>query len=403
MTIKTAVVVGAGQAGAWVVQTLRTEGYDGRVVLIGEEPYPPYERPPLSKDVLAGKFAAETTYLMQQHQLNALNIDWWASERVSRLDIRSKAIECESGKSLSYDIAFLATGGVPKTLASLPAGNRVHYLRDITDAQRLGKALGRASSLLVVGGGWIGLEVASTARQAGKTVTVIEAGPRLCGRSLPPVIAARLADLHRKSGVTLHLGISAEFEVSAENVSAHLPDGSVLTADIAVVGIGMSPRVDLAAAAGLQLDNGVVVDDQGRTSDPSVFAVGDVASFPGENGGPRIRFESWANAQNSAIVAARAALGLPDRYNEIPWFWSDQFGVNIQVLGIVPDNVEPVVRDYGSGKCSLFFLKERHLCSLVAINSGRDVKLAKRWMVSRVPLEAEVLEDVSLNLQKISR
>ncbi|VCU68313.1 Anthranilate 1,2-dioxygenase system ferredoxin--NAD(+) reductase component [Pigmentiphaga humi] len=398
---QTFVIVGAGQAGGWVALTLRSEGYAGRIVLIGSESHPPYERPPLSKGVLKGAETPHSTYIATAEKLAEQNIECWFDETVESIDRAGRVVRCASGRSLVYDTLFLTTGGSARKLPALPEDGRTFYLRRIDDAIQLGEALERARSVLVVGGGWIGLEVAATAAQAGKQVAVVEMAPALCVRSLPAEISAFLEELHRANGVAVRLGCAATFEPHAEGVRARLADGSVIDADLAVVGIGMVPHVELAQAAGLEVDDGIVTDEQGRTSDPRIFAAGDVANHPSRHAGRRLRLESWANAQNQAMVAAKAALGGADGYHDIPWFWSDQYDVNLQILGLPPKDVQPVVRQYDERRKVYFYLEGGALRSVIAVNAGRDIKIAKRWMTSgKMPAAAD-LPDTSRDLQKL--
>ncbi|GAA4333455.1 FAD-dependent oxidoreductase [Pigmentiphaga soli] len=399
--MQTFVIVGAGQAGGWIALTLRSEGFAGRIVMIGNESHPPYERPPLSKAVLKGEAEPHSTYIVTADKLAEDKVELWLDETAQEIDRERCAVRCASGRSVQYDALFLTTGGSARKLPSLPEGPNTFYLRRLEDAALLGEALQRAGSLLVVGGGWIGLEVAATARQAGKAVTVVEMAPALCARSLPPEMSAFLADLHRGHGVDLRLGARADFEPHGAGVRARLADGTAVDADVAVVGVGMVPHTELAQACGLEVDNGIVTDAQGRTSDPRIFAAGDVANHPSRHAGRRLRLESWANAQNQAVVAAKAALGGADEYHDIPWFWSDQYDVNLQILGLPPEGVAPVVRRYDGRRQVYFYLAEGRVRSAIAINSGRDIRVIKRWMAAGTAPSAADLQDVSRDLQKL--
>lgn len=330
------VIVGAGQAGAWVARTLRDEGFAGEVTLVGAEAHHPYERPPLSKDVLKGADAASTGALLTGEQAQALGITCLLSETVTTVDRGARQVACASGRVLPYNVLFLATGSRPRPLPwpGIDGTDRVHGLRTRDDALRLRAALNSAQSLAVIGGGLIGLEVAATARQSGMDVTVIEAGPRLCARSLPPEASGWLAGLHRQNGVFLRLGQTvAGVQPDDTGVTLTLSDGKTLRIDQVLVGIGILPETGLAEAAGLALDDGIVVDSEGRTSDPAIFAAGDATRQPCPMGAGPLRQETWANAQAQGIAAARAALGIAPARVKLPWFWSDQYAANIQVLG----------------------------------------------------------------------
>ncbi len=330
---ETFVIIGAGQSGAWVARTLRTEGFSGRIILIGAEAHEPYERPPLSKAVLKGEATVASTILLSQAEAETASIEYCLGVEVSEIDRTNRNIRCADGRHISYDKLFITTGSRVRYLPDIAPSPRIHTLRSHDDAARLRQAL--HGHLLVLGGGWIGLEVAATARSLGVSVTLIEAAPRLCARSLPPVASAYLAQLHARNGVDLRLAQSvAALSAYQDSVIAELADGNIITAENALVAIGVVPASKLAQACGLACEDGILVDETGQTSDPDIYAAGDVTRHPNAFTGTNIRLESWANAQNQAIIAARAALGIPAAYREVPWFWSDQYGVNIQVLGM---------------------------------------------------------------------
>ncbi|MDB5772472.1 MAG: putative FAD-dependent pyridine nucleotide-disulfide oxidoreductase [Burkholderia sp.] len=364
--------MGAGQAGGWVAKTLIDEGFDGEVVLLGDEPYPPYERPPLSKDLLLGKVGLESTYLWAEE----LPITARYGNRVVRIDRAGSKIFLESGEVLGYDKLVIATGARVRQI-DLPGA---HYLRTINDALALHDKLKNGGPVQVVGGGWIGLEVAAAAREFGCSVTLVESASRLCSRAAPEVLAQYLHDLHRRNGVEVRLGHPAK---EAEGAL--------------VVGVGIVPNDELAADAGLHINGGIVVDEFCRTSDSNIYAAGDVAVLNG------VRRESWLNAQNQAIAAARSLLGKGKPYQELPWFWSDQYGVNIQLLGIAHPKHRVVVRgSFENDRFVIFFLsEERRLAAVIAANSGRDVRVARRLIELGSPLQEEMLADANVPLQKI--
>lgn len=337
MTDEVFVIVGAGQAGGWIVKTLRAEGFDGQIILVGAEQHPPYERPPLSKNLLRDAAAIAETALLSLEDLASADVQVRLGERVHRIGRAAQAIHCSSGLQIRYDRLFLTTGSrprIPDWLAGRKS-DRVHLLRTIDDAAALRDALSGASSLLIVGGGWIGLEVASSARGLGVPVAVLESAPRLCQRSVPEPVSSWLRQLHESHGVEFVIGrATAGLVAQFDGVTLQLDDGSALRGDRLLACIGVIPDVMLAEEAGLDVNNGVLVDESGRTSDPRIFAAGDVASFPCCYAGHVTRRESWANAQNQAIVAAKAALGQDVRYTDLPWLWSEQYGHNIQIAGL---------------------------------------------------------------------
>ncbi|WP_293969319.1 FAD-dependent oxidoreductase [Sphingomonas sp.] len=350
MATDTFCVVGAGQAGGWIVKTLRSRGFTGRLVLVGAEGHPPYERPPLSKAALRDADAVSQTVLMSLEALRAAGVEARLDDPVASIDLAKRVVRCESGSEIGYDRLFLTTGALsrrPDWLGPV-LSSCVHMLRTLDDAAALREGLAAGGHLLIVGGGWIGLEVAATARALGVGVTVVEAAPRLCARSVPEPVSRWLADLHHRNGVTLHLGRSAQSMVETDGgVTLLLDDGGRIAADRMLVCVGSIPETQLAEAAGLAVSNGVMVDETGRTSDPHVFAAGDVANFPCPFVGGSVRRESWANAQNQAIVAARAALGDDLRYVELPWLWSEQYEHNIQIAGL-PEKAATVLFKRGT-------------------------------------------------------
>ena len=403
---RTIVVVGAGQAGGWAARTLRGEGFDGRIVLIGEEPYPPYERPPLSKDVLLGKEPAESSYLWPADSFGELGIELRMGRAAAAVDRGAKAVTLADGETIGYDKLMLATGGSVRELAVEGADlDGVHYLRGIRDCEAIRAGLGEGADLVVVGGGWIGLEVAAAARMLGANVVVLEALDRVCGRALTPDLAAHLAGIHRERGVDIRLGTAVRRLAGSGRVTgAVLPDGPVLPASAVVVGIGIVPNAALAAAAGIEVDNGIVVDAFGRTSDPDVFAAGDVTNHPNDLLGRRVRLESWENAQNQAIAAAKAMLGGEDPYREIPWFWSDQYDVNIQLVGL-PARWDRVATrgDRGANRFIEFYLEGDRLEGAAAVNNPRDVRFARRLMQAGKPVDPAALADPEVKLQSLLR
>lgn len=382
--------MGAGQAGAWVAKTLRAEGFAGPVLMIGEEAHWPYERPPLSKAVLRGDAHADSATLLDEAEAARLGIEAWRGDRVVAVDRDARTVQCRSGRVATYDKLFLTMGGQARTLPGVPVGPRVHVLRTRDDAVRIGAAFGSASRVLVLGGGWIGLEVAASARSMGVDVVVVEGGARLCARALPPAVSEYLRGLHVAHGVDVSLGQGVvTLRADADAVEATLADGRVLRADHAVVGIGMAPDASLAEACGLAVADGVLVDASGRTSDLDIFAAGDVARHDNVFAGRSMRLESWANAQNQAVVAARAALGHDALYHEIPWFWSDQYATNLQIVGCPESSAATVLRgDPASGTaCWLATDAAGRTVGGVAVNAPRDLRAIRKALQAGASLD----------------
>jgi 3-phenylpropionate/trans-cinnamate dioxygenase ferredoxin reductase subunit len=401
----TIVIVGAGQAGGWAAQTLRNEGFTGRLVLIGEEAHPPHERPPLSKAVLSGEAAPDSTRLQKTETFEALALEWRPRCRVTRLDRAAKRLELAGGETLGYDKLILCTGGRARTLAVPGADSAaIHTLRTIEDALALAPVLRPGRCVVVVGGGWIGLEVAATARRKGAEVVVVEAQRRLCERTVPREISEHLLALHRTHGtrVILGAGIVGFASRSDGRSIVRLADGQALECDAIVVGVGMVPNDELAREAGLACDGGVIVDAQCRTSDPDIFAAGDVTVTPNPWAGRRLRLESWQNAQEQAIAAARSALGLEVDYAPLPWFWSDQYAMNLQIYGVPSASHEVIARGVpGSDSFVLFYLDGDIVKAALGANAAKDLRFARRLIEQRKPVDPKCLADVGVPMSKI--
>ena len=405
MTTDTIVIVGTGQAGGWAAQTLRKEGHAGTIVLIGDELHIPYERPPLSKAVLSGDASAESTYLIKRSAFDQLALDWRPGVRVTAIDRGIKHLRLSAGEPIAYDKLILCNGGRARPL-QVPGADLtgVLTLRNLDDAHTLAKALIAGNRLVVVGGGWIGLEVAATARKKGMSVTVVEAMKRLCERTVPPEISEYLSRLHATHGTEVVLGAGVEKVSRAADgtLAVMLSDGRELGCDTVVVGIGLIPNDELARDAGLACDGGVVVDAQCRTSEPDIFAAGDVASWHCAWAGRRMRLESWQNAQEQGIAAARSALGLAVDHQPLPWFWSDQYDSNLQIYGM-PTASHRVVerRAPGSDSFILFYLDGDVVSAAVGPNSARDLRFARRLIEQRKVVEPVRLADTQVPMAKL--
>ena len=396
---QTIVVIGGGQAAGWIVKTLRKEGFEGLLVMIADEIHLPYERPPLSKAVLAGEAGIDTVRIVKPDDFAALNVETWQPDCATSIDREARVVRTRSGREITYDRLVIATGGAARRLPdALVKTSHITYLRTLDEAVALGDLLRRSQRVLVIGGGWIGLEVAATARKLGVEAAVVEGAPRLCVRSLPPAVSDFLLELHRANGVDVRLAAALvsldDHPDDANRVRATLADGTTLDADFAVAGIGLAPHTAIGEAAGLPVADGIVVDEFGATADPRIFACGDVANHPNAWLKRRVRLESWANAQNQAIAAAKAVLGTKEAYADIPWFWSDQYDVNLQILGDIPPDAELAVRGNVQQKsATLFYLQDGNLRGAIAINTPRDLKIAKKWMNQGRAVDLATLTD----------
>lgn len=381
------VIVGGGQAGAWIAKTLRAEGYFGAIMLIAAEPHEPYERPPLSKAVLSDPSRMAESVLLSREQATASAVEIRFDTRAVALDPVRRELALQDGSVLRYATLFLTTGSRPRTPDWFVASSRCHTLRTLDDAIALHATLKSAGRLLIVGGGWIGLEVAATARTMGVACTVIEAAERVCVRSVPPEVSAWLTQEHRAHEVELVAGVTPVTAIESDaGVALTLSNGAVLTGDALLVGIGSVPEVGLAETGGLTIGNGIVVDAACRTSDPNVYAAGDVTSFHCSFSGGPVRRESWSNAQNQAIAAAKAALGQAVHYAELPWLWSDQYGRHLQMLG-TPERavrVEHQSASSGDGHFWSCFDAAGSLVGAVGVDAQRDLRGMRKTLAGAV-------------------
>jgi len=390
----TFIIAGAGQAGAWAARTLRTEGHDGRIMLFGAEPHPPYERPPLSKDILVGDATAVHARLLDQDELDALGVEFLPNTPITHIDRAARRVTCADGRTFDYTRLLLATGGSP-LLPPIPGIDSpgVHVLRSLDDALALRDALAGGPRVAVIGGGWIGLETAASARTLGCAVTVLEAAARLCGRSVMPQVSDDLAALHAHAGVTLRLNTRVCALHAGEQTDAalhlQLSDGTTLAADLVVVGAGLQANDDLARAAGLACAHGVRVDAQCRSADPDIYAAGDVAVLWDARMQTHLRLESWQNAQDQGVAAAQAMLGHPVNYQPLPLGWSDQYDRRIQIVGHPGLARQTHVRaTTGGGVLYLGVDAAGQVAAAIGMNAGRDFRQARRWVQEQIKVHS---------------
>ncbi len=398
------IIVGAGECGTRAALALREAGYGGAVTLIGAEPHAPYERPPLSKDAITAETPAPKV-IGGSDRLADADIDLRLKAKVDALDRTARTITLADGKRLSYERMLLATGARPRRLP-LPGadGPNVAMLRTLDDAARIRAALAPGKHVAVVGGGFIGLELAASARKLGAEVAVIEALPRLLTRGVPAEIAAVLQERHISCGVSFHFGARIA-EITDAGVI--LADGSSVPADLVVIGIGAVPNTELAVAAGLATDNGIAVDATLATSDPDVFAAGDCCSAPYPlYEGRRVRLESWRNAQEQGTLAARNMLGAAEPVSAVPWFWSDQYDLTLQIAGLAEGASTDVRRELKESAFVLFHLSPHgRLLAASGIGLGnsvaKDIRLAEMLIARRAAPDPVALADPALNLKKL--
>ncbi|MGW2916265.1 NAD(P)/FAD-dependent oxidoreductase [Streptomyces angustmyceticus] len=391
MAAPSVVVIGAGQAGSDTAAALRSQGFDGRITLVGAEGVPPYQRPPLSKQFLAGTGGGGDLALRPASFHTERDIDFTARDPAVRLDRDARRVALASGHTLGYRHLVLAVGARPRRLAVPGAGlDGVLTLRTLTEAARLRDAMRDTGRLLVVGGGFVGLEVAATARSAGLAVTVVEAGPRLLARAVSGAMSAHLLAEHRAHGVRVLLSreVAALHGDGAGRVrEAELAGGERIAADLVLVGIGAVPETALAAGAGLAVDDGVLVDRHLRTGDPAVYAIGDCARFPDPRTGRPLRLESVQNAADQARCVAAALCGAPRPYAALPWFWTEQYGLRLQIAGLGTGHDRVVtVGDPGTGRFSLLCYRGERLLATESVNRPADHMITRRLMGAGAPL-----------------
>lgn len=407
MTGSDVLVVGACQAGVQLAASLREGGHVGRVVLVGAEPHLPYQRPPLSKAYLSGEATADSLALRARSWYDAQGIELVLGERVVEVDLDAGRARTDQGRQLPCDRLALTTGARVRKLAvpgaELPG---VLYLRDLAHAQSLSAALPDAARVVVVGGGFIGLEAAAVCRSKGKDVTVVEFADRLMARAVAPVVSDFYREAHERRGSTVLLGrgvVAVEGDVRVRGVV--LDDGSSLPADLVLVGVGVHPRIELAQQLGLRVEQGaVVVDEHAVTSDPRAVAAGDVALLPNpQEPDVLVRLESVQNAVDQAKTAAAALLGKPEPYRALPWFWSDQAGIKLQIAGLSQGWQEAVVRGRPEEESfSVLYLRDGHLLALDAVNRAPDYMAARRALSrGRVRLSAEAAANEGRPLKEL--
>lgn len=404
----TIAIIGAGQAGGEVSTLLRQNRFEGRIILFGDEPHLPYQRPPLSKAYLAGEIGAEALIYKAAVAYEKANVDVRLGVRVAEIDRKSKRLLLDGGEQVAYDRLVIATGGRTRELAVPGAdlGN-IFYLRNIADVEALQPQFVSGRRLVIVGGGYVGLEVAAVAVKRGLAVTVLEGMPRVLARVTAPEMSAFYERFHREAGVDIRTGVTVTgFEpgpAGASVAAVRCGDGQTIEADLVLVGIGLVPNTELAERAGLVIDGGVVVDAASRTNDPDIYAIGDCAMHA--NHGflqRRIRLESVPNALEQARAVAAEITGKPIPPAVAPWFWSDQYELKLQMVGLSDGYEKVVIRGTPeSASFTAFYLKDGTVIAADAVNRPGDFMAAKRLVGERIPVAAERLADDSIPLKTL--
>jgi 3-phenylpropionate/trans-cinnamate dioxygenase ferredoxin reductase component len=403
------VVVGASHAGGEVASRIRQGGYPGSIALLGIEPYLPYQRPALSKAFLAGEVSTEQLEIRSRASYEKSNIDWHPSTQVETIDRRAHRLHLASGNWLQYGKLVLATGGRPRRL-TVPGSDLkgLHYMRSIADVEMLRPNFQPGKRLIIVGGGYIGLEVAAVAIKSGLEVEIVEFAPRVLARVAGLELSAFFEAIHRAAGVKLRLSTGVDgFEPSTthpdEVGAVKCGDGTLLPADLVLVAVGLIPNTELAQLAGLDIGNGVRINEYGQTSDPDIYAVGDCTEFPLPFlNNSRVRLESVPNALEQARVTASHINGAPKPYSLVPWFWSDQYDLKLQSVGLLQDHNKVVIRPPSKpGSFVAFYLKEDRIVAADCVNALLEFNVAKRLVAEKTIVKAAALANLEINLRML--
>ncbi|UWR22729.1 NAD(P)/FAD-dependent oxidoreductase [Sulfitobacter sp. S190] len=397
------IVIGAGQAGSSCVAKLRNGGFEGNVTLIGAETEPPYQRPPLSKGYLMGDMALERLYLRPRSFYEEHGIELRLGTTVDAIDTHARQIAV-NGRMMAYDDLVLATGAVPHRLPDRIGGSleRVFTVRDLADVDAMAPFCASGAKALIVGGGYIGLEAAAVASKLGMQVTLVEMAERILKRVASPQTSDFFRKLHQDHGVDLREGVGLDRLVGDTVVSgAVLTDGSTLDVDLVIVGVGVAPATHLAKAAGIEVENGIKVDAQGRTSAPHVWAAGDCASFPYD--GQRIRLESVPNAIDQAEAVAENLMGADKAYEAKPWFWSDQYDVKLQIAGLNTGYDTVITRVGEGGSVSFWYFAGPRLLAVDAANDPRSYMIGKRLIEGGKSPDPDAIRDPETDLKALLR
>lgn len=399
-------IIGAGQAAAQAVQSLRAEGFAGPIRIFGDEPYAPYQRPPLSKKFLAGEIGYDRVELKGQDFYAQSGVETHWGTRVTEIDRKNKRILTADGREYPYGKLLLATGSRVREL-NVPGFDLkgVHYLRNIDDVKAIQDHFREGAKMVVVGGGYIGLEVAAVAAKRGIDVTVLETADRVLARVVDPIVSHFYERVHREAGVKIETGVTVSgFEGTDRITAVTSGEGKKYPCDFVVVGIGIIPNTALAVEAGLEVENGIVVDEFCRTSDPDICAAGDCTSHPNAVYGRRIRLESVHNAIEQGKTAAATLAGKEKPYDQVPWFWSDQYDLKLQIVGLSAGYTEAVVRGdpENSRSFAVFYLKDGVLVAVDAVNRAPEFMMAKILTQKKEKLDPARIRDESIGVKEIA-
>ncbi|KTT51371.1 hypothetical protein SB11R_04790 [Pseudomonas oryzihabitans] len=405
MSIERVVIIGGGQAARRTCEELRELGFAGDITLVGEEAELPYDRPMLSKDVLKDFGSLSKVFVKGRDWYVANRIDLRLGVRAEKIDRAGQCVYLDNREILPYDRLLIATGSRPRPFpGNISADNLVHYVRTIEDVRRLNSAMLSAKNIAILGGGFIGLEIAASLTALGIRVRVLDPAQQLLQRSVPLMISETLKSAHESRGVMFNLGeTSTSIELHESGQVLLSGATSDYLADLVIVGIGVHPNTELAEEAGLKVNNGIVVDQYCRTDDPLIYAAGEVTNHYNSFSDCRLRVESWKVAEDQPAIAARNMLGASEAYEDIPWLWSDQYDINLQTLGRFDPGMILVKKELDKvGSYCVFGLDQSHrLAAVAGINAGREVSIARKIMQRRIPLDLQDLGDAAMPLRKL--
>ncbi|MDP6674074.1 MAG: FAD-dependent oxidoreductase [Gammaproteobacteria bacterium] len=401
------IIAGAGHAAGQTVVSLRQGGFSGRIIMVGEEPYLPYQRPPLSKKYLSGELELERMYVRHEKFYTEHDIDIRLSTRVEEINRKDQRVVLSDGQQESYDRLVLATGSHVCKLR-IPGHDLegVHYLRAIEDVHKIQGYFKPGARLVIIGAGYIGMETAAVAVTHGLDATVVETADRIMARALAPEVSAFFDQVHRDAGVKIMCGRDPNAEILGNGKVEALrgADGIELPADLIIAGIGILPTIDIAEEAGIECDNGILVDEFCRTSDANILAIGDCTNHPNQLLSRRLRLESVHNAQEQAKTAAATLCGKLKPYNQIPWFWSDQYDLKLQIVGLSGEHDDVIIRgDFAERSFAAFYMKGDLLIAVDAVNSAREFMLSKKLIAQGARLEPEILADMSIDFKDLAQ
>jgi 3-phenylpropionate/trans-cinnamate dioxygenase ferredoxin reductase component len=395
------VILGAGQGAGQAAASFRQEGYEGDIIILGDEPFPPYQRPPLSKQYLSGEMPLERVYVRPEKFYADRHIDLRTNTRVEKIDTNARTVTTAKGDTIAYEKLLIATGSRPRKLSiagsDLPG---IHYLRTISDVDGISAAMKTARKVVIVGGGYIGLEVASVAVTNGLDVSVLEMEQRILQRVTTPEMSAYYHQLHTGRGLKILTNTTVSGFTGQDHVEQVLCGDTRIDADLVIVGIGIIPNIELAKDAGINCENGIFVDDHCQTSVPDVYAIGDCTYHPNPILGRRLRLESVPNALEQARVAVANMCGKDKVYAAVPWFWSDQYELKLQMVGFSSDGDTQVLRgDMSKNEFAVFYLKDGAVVAVDAVNSPREFMICKQLYGK--PVDAKKLADPDTDLKSL--